>query len=64
MLVAVFSLSQGLDARIAEILPTPAEEKWLSILWRTDLSVARQNAQGEGKPMFLWIMNGHPMGCT
>ena len=64
ILVAVFALSATLDARIAEILPTQEEDKWLSIPWRTNLMRARQESQYQGKPMFWWIMNGHPLGCT
>ena len=55
---------QGIDARIAEIVAKPHEEKWLSIPWRTNLSEARMHAQAQGKPLLMWIMNGHPMGCT
>ena len=53
-----------LDAKIAPILPRPEEEKWLSIPWRTDLNQARQDSANSGKPMFFWIMNGNPLGCT
>ena len=53
-----------IDAKIAPILPRPEEEKWLSIPWRTDLNAARQDAAAQHKPMFFWIMNGDPMGCT
>ncbi len=57
-------VQSGLDAKIASILPKPDEEKWLSIPWRTDLNQARAEANAQGKPMFFWIMNGDPMGCT
>lgn len=63
-LAALTLLGPTLDQRIAEILPTKEEEKWLSIPWRTDLFQARIDAQKESKPIFMWIMNGHPMGCT
>ncbi|MBX3118844.1 MAG: hypothetical protein KF784_07240 [Fimbriimonadaceae bacterium] len=63
--IAAFVLAgPTLDERIAEILPTKQEEKWLSIPWRTNLYEARKVAQSEGKPIFMWIMNGHPFGCT
>lgn len=63
--IAALSLfAPTLDQRIAEILPTKEDEKWLSIPWRTDLNQARLDAQKDSKPIFLWIMNGHPMGCT
>ena len=63
-LIAFALSSIGLDAKIASILPTKEEEKWLSIPWRTNLMRARAESQQSGKPMFWWIMNGHPMGCT
>lgn len=63
--IAALSLfAPTLDQRIAEILPTKEDEKWLSIPWRTDLNQARLDAQKDSKPIFMWIMNGHPMGCT
>jgi hypothetical protein len=64
MIALLLLAASDLDAKIAPILPRPAEEKWLSIPWRTDLNQARQDAAREGKPMFFWIMNGDPMGCT
>jgi hypothetical protein len=53
-----------LDVKIAQVVPTAAEEKWLQIPWRLNVIAARRDAQQSGKPMFLWIMNGHPFGCT
>lgn len=47
----------------ARIVPK-ADEKWQSIPWKTDLLEARDLAAKEGKPVFLWSMNGHPLGCT
>lgn len=63
-LLAIAVAGPSLDQKIAELMPTKDEEKWLSIPWRTDLNQARADAQREGKPIFLWVMNGHPMGCT
>jgi hypothetical protein len=54
----------ALEARIQSVLPTADEEKWLQIPWRTDLQQARFEAQQSGKPIFLWMMNGHPLGST
>lgn len=63
MLTLIF-MAQDIDARIAEIVAKPSEEKWLSIPWRTNLTEARIASHKKGKPIFMWIMNGHPMGCT
>jgi hypothetical protein len=40
------------------------KEPWETIGWRTDLLAARDEAAKAGKPLFLWAMNGHPLGCT
>jgi hypothetical protein len=39
-------------------------EKWTEIPWLTDLAEARKLAARDGKPIFMWAMNGHPLGCT
>ena len=49
---------------IAYIRPKPEESKWLDIPWQTDLWEGRRLAMAEGKPIFLWAMNGNPLGCT
>ena len=47
------------------IQPKPGELIWRdSIAWRTDLWRARQEAAAAGKPIYLWEMDGHPLGCT
>lgn len=53
-----------LDRKIAEVAPKPEEEKWLKIRWATDLLWARRRANENGKPLFLWLMDGDPLGCT
>jgi len=53
-----------LDAKAASVLPRPEEDRWLQVPWRLNLQQARAESQASGKPIFLWIMNGHPMACT
>lgn len=53
-----------LEAKIADVLPKPSEEEWLKIPWRSDFAKARAEANRDGKPIFLWMMNGNPLGCT
>jgi hypothetical protein len=64
LLLAFAHPADDLDRKVQSVLPTKDEEKWLSINWRLNLNRARIEAQQQNKPMFLWIMNGHPMGCT
>lgn len=54
----------NVDTVFAATLPTDAESAWLKIPWQTDLTAARQKAASENKPIFLWEMDGHPLGCT
>lgn len=49
---------------IALIAPAKAEQAWLQIPWETDLTTARRKAVAQNKPIFLWEMDGHPLGCT
>jgi hypothetical protein len=46
------------------IRPTSDEDRWATIPWRINLWEARKEAAKEGKPILLWEMDGHPLGCT
>jgi hypothetical protein len=48
----------------ALIRPGADEEKWTAIPWLSNLWEARRRAAAEGKPILLWEMDGHPLGCT
>jgi|GEM_PF-679486 len=37
---------------------------WRSIPWQTDLLNAQKMAAESEKPIFVWAMDGHPLGCT
>ena len=52
------------DELHALIKPHPGEEKWTEIPWLSSLWDARKRAAAEGKPILLWEMDGHPLGCT
>ena len=43
------------------IAPRPEEELWKKIPWKTSLLEARQVAAKQGKPLFVWSMDGHPL---
>jgi len=49
---------------IKEILPKVEEKSWEKIPWRVDLWEARREAAEQGKPIYLWEMDGHPLGCV
>ena len=48
----------------AFIRPEADELRWRAIPWLSDLREATKQAAEQGKPVFLWTMNGNPLGCT
>ena len=52
-----------LEQKVAAVLPTTVEDRWTQIPWRANLMEARADAEREGKPLFLWIMDGNPLAC-
>ena len=45
-------------------LQPAGDELWRTIPWRTSLLDAQRRAIAEKKPIFIWAMDGHPLGCT
>ena len=44
---------------------TPSEdEPWKTIPWNISLLDAQAKAAKENKPIFIWAMDGHPLGCV
>jgi hypothetical protein len=48
----------------AFIHPSAAELASDRIDWNITLWGGLTRAQEQGKPLMIWIMNGHPTGCT
>lgn len=45
------------------VLPAAGEDEFAKIPWLTSIWDARVKAAKEGKPILLWEMDGHPLGC-
>jgi hypothetical protein len=45
-------------------LQPSGKEAWRSIPWQTSMLDAQAIAAEERKPIFIWAMDGHPLGCT
>ncbi len=63
-LAASFAPAQEADAVRAHVLPDTEELAWQRLGWRASLWQGVVDAQAAGKPILLWAMNGHPLGCT
>lgn len=37
---------------------------WRTIPWQTSLLDAQKMAAERKQPLFIWAMDGHPLGCT
>ena len=73
ILLACFALLQVAqdrdlqEARFVELqllLRPDADALWRSIPWRIELAAAQREAAKARKPLFVWAMDGHPLGCT
>ena len=55
------------DAQFATLLktvrPASGEDAFAEIPWLISLWDAREKAAKLGKPILLWEMDGHPLGC-
>ncbi len=47
-----------------QIQPSEAERAWQQIDWYPSYAEGLQAASVQQKPVLLWVMNGHPLGCT
>ena len=46
-----------------ERLKPPAQEVWRSVPWKVSLVEAQNEAARLKKPLFIWSMDGNPLGC-
>jgi hypothetical protein len=46
------------------IRPRVNEESYLEIPWRESFYIAINEAKETDRPILLWTMDGHPLGCT
>jgi hypothetical protein len=44
-------------------LQPPKDELWRTIPWKVSILAAREEAVKSGKPIFVWVASGEPLGC-
>ena len=49
--------------KLHEALKPPTAELWRDIPWKVSLVEAQNLAAKEKKPLFIWSMDGNPLGC-
>ena len=63
-LVSAGELTDAEFKRLHKLLRPAPDEAWRTIPWKISLLDAQQNAVSAKKPIFIWAMDGHPLGCT
>ena len=46
------------------VIGDATSQDWQKIDWFSDLTEAREEARKQGRPLFIWAMNGDPLGCV
>lgn len=74
LVLAPITAAQPADVRVPKIAPEqfnklrdlikPKPGGYADIPWMTDLWEARKKAAAEGKPLLVWVGDGHPLGWT
>lgn len=64
MLLVPADLSKAEFEELHAQLQPPRDEAWRTIPWKVSLLEAQTAAAREQKPLFIWAMDGHPLGCT
>ncbi|MCA9320040.1 MAG: hypothetical protein KDB53_04860 [Planctomycetes bacterium] len=67
-LLATMLPAQDAEKSVAEWLdylkPKVEDGAWKEVPWRSEFGTAAVEAQRAKKPLLIWAMNGHPLGCT
>ena len=61
---AAFGLTEAEFQKLHRELQPDPKATWRTIPWKTSVLDAQAAAAREGKPIFIWAMDGHPLGCT
>jgi hypothetical protein len=63
LLAAQDGLSETDCRKLHDSLKPPTAELWRDIPWKVSLVEAQNLAAKEKKPLFIWSMDGNPLGC-
>ncbi|MFK7769503.1 MAG: hypothetical protein AB8B55_19980 [Mariniblastus sp.] len=55
---------ENVESWRVHIHPDESEMAWKKIPWLPTLREGILKATEQQRPVLLWVMNGHPLGCT
>lgn len=57
-------MTEARAAELHEMITPDTDAAWRTIPWETSVLAAQRAAVERGKPIFIWAMDGHPLGCV
>ena len=63
LLAAQGGLTEDDGKKLHDSLKPPTAELWRDIPWKASLLEGQNLAAREKKPLFIWSMDGNPLGC-
>ena len=57
-------VAEDLEEWRERLLPRVDELAFTEIPWLTSFGAGLREAERQRRPLLLWVMNGHPLGCT
>ena len=64
MTVRAEPLTEAKFRELHKELQPQGDEPWRTIPWKIALLDAQRAAAKQNMPIFIWAMDGHPLGCT
>ena len=64
LVYSAFGLTEAEFRKLHRELQADPMATWRTIPWKTSVLDAQAAAALEDKPIFIWAMDGHPLGCT
>ena len=58
------ALTPATFKQIYQACQADGSASWRSVPWEISLLDAQKKAATVRKPLFIWAMDGHPLGCT
>ena len=60
---AISGLTLAEFEKLHNELQPPKDELWRTIPWHVSILEGRDAAAKNGKPIFVWVASGEPLGC-
>ena len=63
LVTSAFGLTEAEFQKLHRELQADPRATWRTIPWKISLLDAQRASVSQKKPIFIWAMDGHPLGC-